>query len=50
MERIIKTKEIDEVIIAMPKASKFVIEDIMGFCNSLDVKHKKVSDILPKEF
>jgi UDP-GlcNAc:undecaprenyl-phosphate GlcNAc-1-phosphate transferase len=50
MERIIKTKEIDEVIIAMPKASKFVVEDIMGFCNSLDVKHKKISDILPKEF
>jgi len=47
MERIIKTKEIDEVIIAMPKASKFVVEDIVGFCNSLDVKHKKISDILP---
>jgi UDP-GlcNAc:undecaprenyl-phosphate GlcNAc-1-phosphate transferase len=50
VERIVKTKEINEVIIAMPKASKFVVEDIIGFCNSLDVKHKKVSDILPKEF
>jgi UDP-GlcNAc:undecaprenyl-phosphate GlcNAc-1-phosphate transferase len=48
MERIIKTKEINEVIIAMPKASKYVIEDIVGLCNSLDVKHKKISDLLPK--
>lgn len=50
MERIIKTKEIDEVIIAMPKASKYVIEDIMMACNSLDVKHKKISDILSGGF
>ena len=48
MERIIRTKEIDEVIIAMPKASKYAIEDIIGCCNSLDVKYKKISDILPK--
>lgn len=48
MERIIKTKEINEVIIAMPKASKYVIEDIIGCCNSLDVKYQKISDILPK--
>ena len=48
MERIIKIKEIDEVIIAMPRASKYVIEDIIGCCNSLDVKHQKISDILPK--
>ncbi|PJC48846.1 MAG: hypothetical protein CO035_01330 [Candidatus Omnitrophica bacterium CG_4_9_14_0_2_um_filter_42_8] len=48
MERIIKTREINEVIIAMPKASRYVIEDIIGCCNSLDVKYKKISDILPK--
>jgi UDP-GlcNAc:undecaprenyl-phosphate GlcNAc-1-phosphate transferase len=48
MERIIKTKEINEVIIAMPNASKYVIEDIMGCCNSLDVKYKKISDILSR--
>ena len=48
MEKIVKTKEINEVIIAMPKASKYVIEDIIGCCNSLDVKYQKISDILPK--
>jgi len=50
IERIVKTKEIDEVIIAMPKASKYVIEDIIMACNSLDIKHKKISDILSGEF
>lgn len=48
MERIIKTKEINEIIIAMPRASTYVIEDIIALCNSLDVKYKKISDILSK--
>ena len=46
MERIVRTREINEVIIAMPKASKYIIEDVIGVCNSLDIKHKKISDIL----
>jgi UDP-GlcNAc:undecaprenyl-phosphate GlcNAc-1-phosphate transferase len=50
MERIIKTKEINEVIIAMPNASKYVVEDIIRLCNSLDIRHKKISDILSREF
>jgi len=49
MERLVRTKEINEVIIAMPKASKHVIEDIIAVCNSLDVKYKKISDILSGE-
>jgi len=48
MERIVRTREINEVIIAMPKASRYAIEDIIGRCNSLDIKYKKFSDILPK--
>jgi len=48
MEKIVKAREIDQVIIAMPKASKFIIEDIVGVCNSLDLQYKKISDILPK--
>lgn len=48
MERIIKTREVNEVIIAMPRASKYVIEDITALCNSLDIKYKKISDLLSK--
>lgn len=50
IERIVRTKEINEVIIAMPRASRQVVEDIIGICNSLEIKHKKVSDIVPTEF
>jgi len=49
IERIVRTKEIDEIIIAMPRASRQVIEDIISICKSLEIKHKKVSDILPMD-
>ncbi len=46
IERLVRTKEINEMIIAMPKASKHVIEDIIAVCKNLDIKYKKISDIL----
>lgn len=48
MEKILKCKEADELIIAIPGITKDVLEDTIAICNSLDVKHKKISDILPK--
>lgn len=48
MERIIKSKEVDEIIIAIPGIAKHVFEETISICNSLDVKYKKFSDVLPK--
>ncbi|MEK6732040.1 MAG: hypothetical protein AABY55_00275 [Candidatus Omnitrophota bacterium] len=46
--KILKTREIDELIIAIPGISKHIMEEVIAACNSLDVKCKKISDILPK--
>jgi len=48
MEKILKTKEVDELIIAIPGIEKYILEEVMAVCNSLDIKYKKISDILPK--
>jgi UDP-GlcNAc:undecaprenyl-phosphate GlcNAc-1-phosphate transferase len=48
MEKILKTKEADELIIAMPGIGKYILEEVIAICNSLDIKYKKISDILPR--
>lgn len=46
--RIVKHKEINEIIIAIPKLEKEVFENIKGFCRSLDIECRGMSDILPR--
>jgi len=48
LERFLKSKEVDELIIAIPGLDKYILDEIISICNSLEVKHKKISDILPK--
>jgi len=48
MEKFLKTKEVNELIIAIPGIDKYILEEAIAICNSLDIKYKKISDILPK--
>ncbi len=48
LERFLKSKEVDELIIAIPGIEKYILEEVISICNSLEVKYKKISDILPK--
>jgi UDP-GlcNAc:undecaprenyl-phosphate GlcNAc-1-phosphate transferase len=48
MEKFLKTKEVNELIIAIPGIEKVIMEEVIAICNSLDIKYKKISDILPR--
>ncbi|MFA4991728.1 MAG: hypothetical protein WC569_04020 [Candidatus Omnitrophota bacterium] len=48
MERIMKRREVDELIIAIPALPKDVFEEVVKYCNSVDVSCKRMFDILPK--
>jgi len=48
MSHIIKNKEVDELIIAIPSLSKDIFEEVTSFCRNLDISYKKMQDILPK--
>ncbi len=48
MARLIKQKEVGEIIIAIPDLPKDIFEDTVSICRSLDVSCKKMHDILPK--
>ncbi len=48
ISRVVKHKEINELIIAIPDLPKDIFEDVAGLCRSLDVVCKKMQDILPK--
>ncbi|MFC1667542.1 hypothetical protein ACFL0P_06790 [Candidatus Omnitrophota bacterium] len=48
ISRIVKHKEVDELIIAMPKLQQHIFEEIVNFCKSLNIGCKRISDILPK--
>ncbi len=48
MARLIKQKEVREVIIAIPGLPKDIFEDTASICRSLDINCKKMHDILPK--
>ncbi len=45
--QVVKHKEIDELIIAIPRLQKDIFEEVMDFCRGLDIGCKKISDILP---
>jgi len=45
---LIKYKQIDEIILAMPKISDDTIGDIVGFCKALNINCRRMQDILPK--
>ncbi len=45
---LIKYKQIDEIILAMPKISDDTIGDIVGFCKGLNINCRRMQDILPK--
>ena len=48
LERFLKSKEADELIIAIPGIDKYILEEVITICNSLEIKYRKMSDILPK--
>ena len=48
LERFLKSKEADELIIAIPGIDKYILEEVISICNSLEIKYRKMSDILPK--
>lgn len=46
--RIVKHKEVNELIIAIPRMENGVFENIKGFCRNLDIECRRMSDVLPK--
>ncbi|MFA5389283.1 MAG: hypothetical protein WC312_05960 [Candidatus Omnitrophota bacterium] len=48
LEKVLRSKEVDELIIAIPGIENQILEEVISICNSLDIKHKKISDILPR--
>lgn len=45
---IVKHKDINEIIIAIPDLPKEILEEITGLCRNLDISCKRMQDILPK--
>ena len=45
---IAKQMKVDEIIIAIPRLPKDILEEIVGLCRSLDIACKRMQDILPK--
>lgn len=43
-----KQNDIQEIVLAIPGLSKDIFENVEGFCRSLDITCRKMSDILPK--
>ncbi|MFC1621569.1 hypothetical protein ACFL2G_04630 [Candidatus Omnitrophota bacterium] len=48
ISKIVKHKEVDDIIVAIPRLPKDILEEVMSFCRSLDIGCKKMSDILPR--
>ncbi|MBU4148814.1 MAG: hypothetical protein KKB52_00515 [Candidatus Omnitrophica bacterium] len=46
--KVVKRNDVQELILAIPGLPKDIFDDIEGFCNSLDIPCRKMSDILPK--
>jgi UDP-GlcNAc:undecaprenyl-phosphate/decaprenyl-phosphate GlcNAc-1-phosphate transferase len=44
----VKQNDVQEIILAIPGLSKEIFENVEGFCRSLDITCRKMSDILPK--
>jgi UDP-GlcNAc:undecaprenyl-phosphate GlcNAc-1-phosphate transferase len=43
-----KQNDVQEIILAIPGLSKEIFDNVEGFCRSLDITCRKMSDILPK--
>ncbi|MBU0759407.1 MAG: polysaccharide biosynthesis protein, partial [Candidatus Omnitrophica bacterium] len=48
MLKVVKRNDVQELILAIPRLPKDISDDIEGFCSSLDIPCRKMSDILPK--
>jgi UDP-GlcNAc:undecaprenyl-phosphate GlcNAc-1-phosphate transferase len=48
MVQIVKDKEVNEIIVAIPRLSGNVFEETIGLCKSLDIAYRKMQDILPR--
>ncbi|MBU1932288.1 MAG: hypothetical protein KKC66_00065, partial [Candidatus Omnitrophica bacterium] len=46
--KVVKRNDVQELILAIPRLPKDISDDIEGFCSSLDIPCRKMSDILPK--
>jgi len=46
--RIVKYKDVNELIVAIPNLPKNILEEITGLCRNLDIGCKRMQDILPK--
>lgn len=49
IERIVKCKGVDEVIIAIPSLEQVILEEVISFCRSVDISYRKISEILPRQ-
>ncbi|MBU1852660.1 MAG: hypothetical protein KJ957_01280, partial [Candidatus Omnitrophica bacterium] len=48
VSRILKHKDVNEIILAIPDLPKDALEEIRGICSSLEINFRKMQDILPK--
>jgi len=48
ISRLVKHNKVDELIIAIPRLSKDIFEEVVSSCRDLDISCKKMQDILPK--
>lgn len=46
--KVVKRNDIQELILAIPRLPKDISDDIEGYCRSLDIACRRMSDILPK--
>ena len=46
--KVVKNNDVQELILAVPHLSKDISDDIEGFCRSLDITCRRMSEILPK--
>ncbi|NQT75160.1 MAG: hypothetical protein HQ566_01425 [Candidatus Omnitrophica bacterium] len=48
ISKVVKHNDVQEIILAIPYLPKDVSDDIEGFCRSLDITCRRMSEILPK--
>ncbi|MBU1006934.1 MAG: hypothetical protein KKH08_05010 [Candidatus Omnitrophica bacterium] len=48
LSHVVKQKEVNELIIAIPDLPKDILEDVMGLSRSLEITCRKMQDILPR--
>lgn len=45
---IVRHKDIDELIVAIPNLSNDILKEVVTLCRSIDIDYRRMSDILPK--